>query len=697
MQHQPRHRMHQNHFAEGRPAPRAPLEIDRRFHVHEGQRHEFGEAAGLDLQIADADQMPRPVLVALDVSEHDGRGRAKAEPMRGAHHVQPFVGADLVVAQRVAHLVVENFRRRARQGAEPGLLEPRQEFADRHAERLRALMDFERRERMHMHLRHRRLHRAADLQIFLAGVGRMDAALHADLGSSACPRLAHPPRDLVHGEIVGLAAQVLAHLAFREGAELALERTDVGVVDVAGDDIAHGVAVHLAAQIVRCAADRGEIVAARAEQLHDLAFAERDTALHFRQRRRDARGRHDLRRLVEQSGLTRRQSRHAARTPVVDARRAFAVDQIVHRLAQTLIDPAHGILRVGRIDRETFGQGLAGGAGRGVQHAQMRPRRFGIDVIGRHRRDAAPVVDAGGDQTAERAGAEIGRRLNVHRRFEDQPRDGDSPQMIVKVGRGGIRHPRAGLGPEVLHDHLLKVTVEIVEIAQRQQRVDALLARLADADQNAGGERHRIFAGKTNGLDPRRGLFVGRAVMRRALLHQALGHALQHDALRHRDPAQRGDILAAHQAGIDMRQQSGTPEHFARGFGEIGQRGGMAERLKLLARDAVAQFGLVAERKQRLLAAGRLARLGDRDHLVDRQERLLAGARRMGEGAVVADVAAKLRQRNEHLARIGDLIAMSEIAPRGGGLHQGREIGVDQRQRFVAGQTAVRREIRQHR
>ena len=47
MQREPRHRMHQHRFAEGRPAPRRALEIHRRFHMHEGQRHEFGEAARL--------------------------------------------------------------------------------------------------------------------------------------------------------------------------------------------------------------------------------------------------------------------------------------------------------------------------------------------------------------------------------------------------------------------------------------------------------------------------------------------------------------------------------------------------------------------------------------------------------------------------------------------------------------------------
>ena len=44
-----------------------------------GQRHELGEAARLLLQLAHAQQMARPMLVAVDVAEHDGRGAAQSQ------------------------------------------------------------------------------------------------------------------------------------------------------------------------------------------------------------------------------------------------------------------------------------------------------------------------------------------------------------------------------------------------------------------------------------------------------------------------------------------------------------------------------------------------------------------------------------------------------------------------------------------
>ena len=94
---------------------------------------------------------------------------------------------------------------------------------------------------MHVHLRRRGLHRVDDAQVGVAGVRRVDAALHAHLGGAALPGLAHAARDLGGVEVVGrIAVALLAALG--EGAELAAEGADVRVVDVAVDDEAHRVA-----------------------------------------------------------------------------------------------------------------------------------------------------------------------------------------------------------------------------------------------------------------------------------------------------------------------------------------------------------------------------------------------------------------------------------------------------------------------
>ena len=54
---------------------------------------------------------------------------------------------------------------------------------------------------------------------------------------------------------------------------------------------------------------------------------------------------------------------------------------------------------------------------------------------------------------------------------------------LVGLGRGG--HAGVGLGAEILDDDFLDVAVALVQVAQRQQRLDALAPGLADADQDA--------------------------------------------------------------------------------------------------------------------------------------------------------------------------------------------------------------------
>jgi hypothetical protein len=119
-------------------------------------------------------------------------------------------------------------------------------------------------------------------------------------------------------------------------------------------------------------------------------------------------------------------------------------------------------------------------------------------VVGRHRRHAAPIVDAGADQLRQPFGPQVGRRLNVHCRPENDAGYGDGPQVIVQRRLRRVSHARTGLGAEVLDDDFLNVTVAFVDVADRQQGLDAFQPRLADADQEPGGERH---TGTPRGFD----------------------------------------------------------------------------------------------------------------------------------------------------------------------------------------------------
>ena len=236
-------------------------------------------------------------------------------------------------------------------------------------------------------------------------------------------------------------------------------------------------------------------------------------------------------------------------------------------------------------------------------------------MVGGHRRDAAPVVDAGLEQPVEGGRVEVGRRLDAHRRREKQARERDRPELILERRLRRRRHRGAGLGAEILDDDLLQVIVFGVQRAQRQQSLDALAPGLADADQDAAGEGDRELAGRADGREPNLGALVGTAMMRAAALAQSLRGRLEHQPGRYRDRAQALEIGPAHDARIDVRQQAGGLLDPPRDLGEVVDGGGVAERRQRLAGDPVALLRLVAEREQRLVAAGLSAGLGDRDRL----------------------------------------------------------------------------------
>src|SRR5262245_1685672 len=219
------------------------------------------------------------MLVVVHMAEHDGRGAAQAASMRGPHHLEPSPGIDLVRAEYGAHLIVEDFRRRPGERAEPRRLQGAQKSREGNAKRRSALMHFERREGVDVKARRGALHGVANLEICGPAVKRVDTALHAYLARAARPCLARALRDLREREFIRPAAQIFAHLPLGEGTEPAFEVTDVGVIDVASDHVRDGLTIARLSQLVSCRADRRKLVPATAKQPHDVAFAERIPSL----------------------------------------------------------------------------------------------------------------------------------------------------------------------------------------------------------------------------------------------------------------------------------------------------------------------------------------------------------------------------------------------------------------------------------
>ena len=150
-------------------------------------------------------------------------------------------------------------------------------------------------------------------------------------------------------------------------------------------------------------------------------------------------------------------------------------------------------------------------------------------------------------------------------------------------------------------------------------------------------------------------------------------------------PRSPRQLFGRHQTGIEVRQQAGLVEDQFRHGLQIVERRLVAEFGQRLPRRAVAPLRLVAEREQRLLAARRCARPRDVEHLFRRHVGGLAPARRLREGAVMADVAAEMRQRNEYLARIADPGPVQPVAQPGRRIHQALKVAAIGKRQCLCG------------
>ena len=382
-----------------------------------------------------------------------------------------------------------------------------------------------------------------------------------------------------------------------------------------------------------------EIVAAGANEPHDFRFAQVHTIPRPLEDVRHIGG-NAPRWLVNATQGVRWWGRVFARGPIIRARQPLAIGQIQHPLAQPRVQPALWVLGEARIEGEPLVQMFAGQRGFTAQILKVRPRCFRVHEVWRERRNATPIVNACGDDLGQHARAQVRRRLHTHAGTEQDAGDGDGPKQLVQVRLGRRAHLRARLGAEVLHDELLDVAVFLMDVADGEQRFDAFAARLADADEDAGGERHTGPARVAQRFQTHRRHLVWRAVVRHALLREALGGGFQHDAHGRRQGPQCLDLRRRHVAGVQVGQQAGLLKHCLRRLGEVVQGCLAALRRQGFPRRPIAQLGLLAQGEQRFLAAERRATLCHFKHRVQRHVGGFDLLRRLRERAVVADVAA---------------------------------------------------------
>jgi len=253
-----------------------------------------------------------------------------------------------------------------------------------------------------MKVRLRCLHRAQQRKIGVAGIGRVDAALHTHLCPPARNRLACAPGDFTQVEIIGRAAQRIRAASLGERTEAAFIGADIGVVEVAVDHEGHFVAVDRAAQRIGGPADIVDIRAARPEQQLDLACG------HGLPGKRMIDDRGNLWTDRARRGLGQPHQRLAG-GPAILPSEPVRIRLRQQRAARTIVLPRRA--EKCRIGGQACNKPASGRLGGHAQRLDRRPGAFRVHMIGRDRRNAAPVVDACGEQTRKSCVGKIGRRL----------------------------------------------------------------------------------------------------------------------------------------------------------------------------------------------------------------------------------------------------------------------------------------------
>ncbi len=187
-------------------------------------------------------------------------------------HVEPVVGQALQARDLVAHLVVENFGAAARNGIQPGIAQPPDRVFNRQPADLGYTDDLRRRKAVQMDLRKALLHPAEHRLVPLDFQVGMQAALQQHAGAAQLDRLAHLVVDGVEVEDVSLGGELALQRPI-EGAEGAVLGAEVGVINVAVDDVGdHALGMQAAAHRVGLHTDADQVIGAK--QLQRFSFGQ---------------------------------------------------------------------------------------------------------------------------------------------------------------------------------------------------------------------------------------------------------------------------------------------------------------------------------------------------------------------------------------------------------------------------------------
>ena len=225
---------------------------------------EGGEAAGLFLELANDFEVVDALLEGFADAEHHGGGGAHAELVGGAVDADPIFGAALEAGDALADVVVEDLCAAAGDGLEAGVAKTHDGVAESDLGVLGDGEDFAGGEAVEPDVGEALLDAAEEgLEPLDFEVG-VDAALHEDAGAAHLFGFGDLVEDGVKVEDVAFGGGGAFERPV-EGAEGAVLGAEVGVVDVAIDDVADdALGVEAAADGVSFHADADQIIALEA-------------------------------------------------------------------------------------------------------------------------------------------------------------------------------------------------------------------------------------------------------------------------------------------------------------------------------------------------------------------------------------------------------------------------------------------------
>ena len=266
-----------------------------------------------------------------------------------------------------------------------------------------------------------------------------------------------------------------------------------------------------------------------------------------------------------------------------------------------LVEPLAG--DESRIDGQPCAELSAHRAELRIKPAEVGPRMARIDVVGRHRRDAAQIVDACRDEFTQRAGQQVGWRLQADLRGEQAARERDDAQEVFCRRLFTCRRTGACVGAEVLNDDLLDMAIPAVQVGDRGEGVDGLLERLADADEEAAREGDAELPGPLRHGDPNGRALVWRPVVHLPWLAESLAHRLEHEAHGGVDGADEAELIFAQDARVGVGDEAVSerlftgPSEVVRGALKapgceqptIAREGGLRARVRVISSGDIVQ------------------------------------------------------------------------------------------------------------